>query len=84
MRLTFPNQISPAASDQLETPERGYGIRAVVGLEDPREENMRFLAPSAYEFLKVRKALEYGMYTGGSDELANAPILRTSFESGTE
>ena len=84
MQLTFPDHISPVAADELESLKRGYCIHAIVGLEDPREENVRFLAPSAHELLKVRQALKYGMCTGGSDELANTMILRTGFERVAE
>ena len=84
LRLTSSEHLGPAASDQLEIPERGYGFRAVIGLKDLREENLRLLAPSAHKFLEVRKGLEYGMNAGGSDELAGARTLRTGFESGAE
>jgi hypothetical protein len=81
---TFPNHIGPIASDKFETLERGFGVHAIVGLEDPREEEVRFLAPSAHEFLEVWKTLKYGMGAGGSDELANGRVLGTVFERGAE
>jgi len=79
-----PDHLRPTTSNQLEVPERSFGVLAIVGLEDLREENVGFLAPSAHEFLKVRKALEYGMNSGWSDELANTGTLEAGFESGAE
>jgi len=84
LRLTSSDHLGPTASNQFEIPERGYGVCAIVGLKDLREENMRFLAPSAHKFLEVRKGLEYGMNTRGSDELANTRTLRAGFESSAE
>lgn len=81
---TFPNHIGPIAPDKFETLERGFGVRAIVGLVYLREEEVRFLAPSAHEFLEVRKTLKNGMGAGGSDELANGWVLGTVFERGVE
>jgi len=83
-QVTSSDHLGPGAPDQFEILERGYGVRAIVGLKDLREENMRFLAPGAHKFLEVRKGLKYGMNAGGSDELADARTLRAGFESGTE
>lgn len=64
--------------------ELGYSVQAIVGLRDLGEENVRFLAPGAHEFLKVRNALEYGVCTGGSDKPTDTHQLRPMFERGAE
>jgi len=48
LQLAFSDHIGPAASDQFETVERGFGNRVIERLKDLREEDMRFLAPSAH------------------------------------